>query len=188
MLRAMPSRAERYVAHLDTLTGGAEPRLQPIPSTHDGLDDVIAFVYADEPEPRYLTGVTYGLSLADHADWHGVKPELWISVRSDDPVWALAIGYLAEQLRGACPFVYGDTIDFGQPIAPESAMTAFAVSAPAALDAHQYTLIDIGGAPISIAGCYPVHDTERKYIREHGIDAFWQLDWDLYDVRRPPVV
>ena len=113
MLRAMPSRAERYVAHLDTLTGTTEPRLQPIPSTHAGLDDVIAFVYADEPEPRYLTGATYGLSLADHPDWHGVKPELWISVRSDDPMWALAIGYLAEQLRGTCPFVYGDTIDFG---------------------------------------------------------------------------
>ncbi|MDT7800013.1 MAG: hypothetical protein QOI78_3446, partial [Actinomycetota bacterium] len=115
-------------------------------------------------------------------------PELWISVRSDDPVWALAIGYLAEQLRGTCPFVYGDTIDFGEPIAPESDMTAFAVSAPAGLDAHQYTLIDCGGAPVSIAGCFPVHDTERTYIREHGIDAFWQLDWDLYDVRRPPVV
>jgi hypothetical protein len=67
-------------------------------------------------------------------------------------------------------------------------MTAFAVSAPAGLDAYQYTLIDVGGAPISIAGCYPVHDTERKYIRDHGIDAFWQLDWDLYDVHRAPVV
>ena len=51
MLRAMPSRAERYVAHLDGLTGSTEPRLQPISSTHAELDDVIAFVYTDEPEP-----------------------------------------------------------------------------------------------------------------------------------------
>ena len=184
----MSSRAERYLAHVTALAEGTEPRLQPIPSTQAGLDDVITFVYADYPEVRYITGVTYGLSLAEHPEWHGVKPELWISVRSEDPVWALAAGYLAEQLRGTCPFVYGDTIDFGERIAPESAMTAFAVSAPPNLDAYQYTLIDVGGAPISIAGCYPVHDTERKYIREHGIDAFWQLDWDLYDVRRAPVV
>ena len=66
MLRAMPSRAERYFAHLDTLTETTAPRLQPIPSTHAGLDDVIAFVYADEPEPRYVTGATYGLFLVDH--------------------------------------------------------------------------------------------------------------------------
>jgi hypothetical protein len=188
MLPAMPSRAERYLAHLDALTCGAAPRLQPIESSKPGLGDVIAFVYADHPEPRYLTGATYGLSLADHPDWHGVKTELWISVRSEDPTWVLAVALLAERLRGSCPFVYGDTIDFGERISAESKMTAFAVCAPANLDANQYTLIDVGGAPISIAGCYPIHDVERKYIREYGIDAFWQRDWDLYDVMRPPAV
>lgn len=188
MLRAMRSRAERYLAYLDTLTDGAEPRLQPIPAGRPGLEDVITVIYRDHPEPRYLTGMTYGLSLADHRDWHGIKPELCVSVRSDDPIWALAVGYLAERLRGTCAFTYGDTIDFGEPIAPESKMTAFAVCAPANLDAPQYTAIDIGGAPITLAGCYPIHDVERKYIREHGIDAFWQLDWDLYDVRRAPAV
>jgi hypothetical protein len=40
-----------------------------------------------------------------------------------------------------------------------------------------------------IVGCYPVHDSERRYVREHGLEAFWRgVEWDPFDVRRPPAV
>jgi hypothetical protein len=47
--------------------------------------------------------------------------------------------------------------------------------------------IDVGDdRPINIAGMYPIHGTERQFIRTRGVEAFWKLDCDLYDVRRPP--
>lgn len=184
----MTSRVERYLAHLDQLTAGAEPRFQPIESTKPGLKGVTTLVYEDTP-PGLLAGVTYGLSLADHADWQLGKPELCISVRSTDISWALAVGFLAEQLRGSCPFCYGDTINFGERVSPESEMTAFAVFAPAVLDREDYTGINVGDTkPINIAGCYPIHDAEKQYIQDNGLEAFWDLDWDPYDVTRPPAV
>jgi len=184
----MPSRTERYLAHLDRLSGGVEPRFQPIESAKPGLRGVTAIIYEDLPEPGQLTGLTYGLSLADHPDWRLGKPELCISVRSTDIAWALAIGYLAEHLRGSCPFGYGSTINFGDRVSPESAMTAFAIFAPAILDRDDYLGIDVGDTTINIAGCYPIHDTELRYITDNGLEAFWQLDWDPYDVTRPPAV
>jgi hypothetical protein len=188
MLRAMLSRVERYLAHLDELSGGVEPRIQPIESTKPGLSDVAALVYPDLPDPGLMTGLTYGLSLAAHPEWRHAKPELCVCVRSTNPIWALAVGLLAEQLRGQCPFSYGDTIDFNERISPESAMTAFVVYTPAVLQPPDYTDIDVGDDLITIAGCYPIHDVERQYIHEHGFLNFWKLEWDGYDVRRPPAV
>jgi len=81
------SRVDRYLAHLDALSGGAEP-------------------------------------------------ELCISVRSKDPSCAIVAGNVAQRL----------------------------------------------------AGLFPIHDVERQYIREHGLDPFIQFDWDCYDVARPSAV
>lgn len=180
---------ERFLAHLDGLSGGAEPRFLPVTSTKPGLPRVMVMHYAGLPEPDMSTAVTYGLSLADHPEWHAGRPELTITVASEDDHWGLAVGFLAEQLRGDCPFSYGDTINFGEQIAPESQMTAFAVFAPATLAPEDYTGIDVGDRlPISIAGCYPIFDVEREYIHQHGLRAFWELEWDPYNVRRPPAV
>ena len=35
---------------------------------------------------------------------------------------------------------------------------------------------------------YPTHASERAFIAQYGLEAFWKLDWDPYDVARPPVV
>ncbi len=35
---------------------------------------------------------------------------------------------------------------------------------------------------------YPIHEAEGQYIRDHGLQSFWNLDWDLYDVTRHPAV
>jgi hypothetical protein len=67
-------------------------------------------------------------------------------------------------------------------------MTAFVIFAPAVLPPEAYLGIDVGDPlPVNISGCYPIHESERAFIREHGLEAFWKLDWDPYDVRRPPV-
>lgn len=183
------TRVERYLAHLDQLTGGIEPTFTSVESTHDGLPRLTVLTYEDIPERGMLTALTYGLSLADHADWRLGKPELCLSVASQDKSWALAMGFLAESLRGEAPFCYGNTFGFGEQIAPESAMDAFVVFAPAVLERDDFTGIEVGDRlPINIAGLYPIHAAERLYIGEHGLEAFWAVDWDVYDVGRPPAL
>lgn len=184
----MSSPAQRYLDHLDRLSGGIEPQFQPIESTTPGLPRVTTISYDDVPEPGHVTGFTYGLSLADHPEWQHGKTELCISVDSTDIAWPLAIGYLAESLRVECSFGYGNLLNFGQRISPESAMNAFVVFAPSVLEPDDYTGIDVGDTTINIAGCYPIHESESDYIEEHGLEAFWQLEWDPYDVTRQPAV
>jgi hypothetical protein len=51
------------------------------------------------------------------------------------------------------------------------------VFAPAVLDRDDYLGIHVGdGDHISIAGMYPIYDSERAYIGEHGLEAFWKLN------------
>ena len=42
--------------------------------------------------------------------------------------------------------------------------------------------------PIIIVGMYPTYASERRFINDKGLEAFWRLDWDPYDVNRPAVV
>ncbi len=70
-----------FLAHLDSLTGGLEPRFYPLPSNVEGVPPVACMVYDDMPEPGMLTGVTYGLSEVEHPDWKLGRPELTITVR-----------------------------------------------------------------------------------------------------------
>ncbi|ACU70054.1 hypothetical protein Caci_1128 [Catenulispora acidiphila DSM 44928] len=52
----MTSRVERYLAHLDRLSGYVEPTFQPFPSTSPGLDQVTVMTYLDHPASGYLVG------------------------------------------------------------------------------------------------------------------------------------
>ena len=68
-------------------------------------------------------------------------------------------------------------------------MSAFVVFAPAVLNREDYIGIDVGDTlPINICGLYPIHNAERHYIHEHGLEAFWKLDWNPYDISRPSTV
>ena len=183
------SRVERFLAHLDRVSGGIEPRFTRIASTKPGLHGVTVISYDGVPEPGMLTAITYGLSLAEHPEWRLGKPELAISVGSLDPAWGFELGHLAEELRGECPFSYGDTINVGEPVVPESSLDAFVVFAPAVLGREDYLGIDVGDElPVNIQGVYPIHQSEVAFIHEHGLGPFWDRDWDPYDVTRRPAV
>ncbi len=184
----MPTRVERFLAHLDRVSGGGEPLFFPIDSTRPGLLGVTVIVYEDLPEPGMITGITYGVSLADHPEWRFGKPELCISVQSTDLNWPIALGYIGEAQRGINPFHYGDTITFSE-VTPESEMTSFVMFAPAVLAASDFRDIDVGETvPINLVALYPIHDRERRYIYTHGLEAFWKRDWDAFNVQRPSVV
>jgi hypothetical protein len=83
------------------------------------------------------------LSFVDFAEWTASRPELFISVASEDPAWGLAIGYTA--FRGSeYGFCTGHPVGFGARISEESEMTGFLPFWPVTLpaDKAQFTLSD----------------------------------------------
>jgi hypothetical protein len=99
------------------------------------------------------------------------------------------LGEIAERLRGDCPFVYGSTVDVGASVDPETGLSSFVVFAPSVLNRADYERVELGlNDLVSIVGIYPIHESERRFIIDHGLEEFWRLDWDMYDVSRGPVV
>lgn len=89
---------------------------------------------------------------------------------------------------GASPFSYGNRSNFGEPIADDTRLDGFVVFAPLVVGPDD-SRVDVGNdLPIIIVGMYPTYESERRFINEKGLEAFWRLDWDPYDVSRPAVV
>jgi len=188
-MRGGRRRADNFLAHLDGVSGGREPRFLPVQSTKPGIANLTVMVYDHVPEPGMTTGITYGLSIVDHPLWRLARPELCLTVATMDDVWMYAAGEVAERLRGECPFVYGSTVDVGEPFTPETDMRTFLVFAPSVLDRADYESVELGEDDhVSIVGIYPIHESERRFIVDHGLEDFWILGWDMYDVARGAIV
>jgi len=182
------TRVERYLHHLDSITGGVEPRFLPVPGP-TGQPRVTMLVYQELFAPGLITAFSYGLSLFEHPEWRQGKPELCITVQGDRTDATLAIGRIADGLGGSCPFSYGNVIRLGHPVEPGSGMSTIVVFAPVYLERSQYLNIDVGeDRPIGIAGCYPIHEAEAEHINTQGLQAFWSGDWDPFDLSRPSSV
>jgi hypothetical protein len=180
--------SEKYLQHLDDIFE-QEPEFYSHESAIKGAPDITAIVYKDVPEKGYITAFTYGLSLVKHPDWENGRPELCISVASPHLNWAMVAGYIANQLRGECPFAYGETIHFGQPIAADSTMDAFFIFAPSTIEADDYLDINIGlDYNINIAGLYPIYSSELGLYEKIGLQEFWMHpDYDNYSIDRAPI-
>ncbi|WP_228122730.1 suppressor of fused domain protein [Oceanihabitans sp. IOP_32] len=176
---------EKFMTHLDRIFQ-TEPEYYKEESETNGIAGVTSIVYKDIPEKGMITGITYGLSLGNHPDWKLGRPELIITVDSKDASWAQVAGYLANSLRGNCPFSYSNTINFREKISDESEMDAFLVFAPSILDKKDFANIDIGlNYKINIAGLYPIYASEMEYIDKNGLEKFWKHpNFDMYNVNR----
>lgn len=177
--------AARYLQHLDRIFQ-QEPEIYLEESKIPGLPGVTTFVYKDVPKKGYITGITYGLSLVEHPAWKYGRPELCVSVRSPSLQWARVAGYIANNLRGDCPFGYGQTINFGQRVSDDSEMDAFFIFAPSTLYREDHENIEIGaGYKINIVGLYPMYAEEMKVYEEMGLEKFWHHEgFDNYSVKR----
>jgi len=180
---------ERYLEHLDNIFQ-TEPEFYKNDSLTEGISGVTSIVYRDIPEQGFITALTYGLSLVKHRDWKYGRPELCISVESSNIDWGQVLGFLANKLRGDCPFSYGQTINFREQISDDSEMDAFFVFAPSTLDKGDYSDIDIGtDYKINIAGLYPMYSDELEVYEKIGLEAFWHHpNFDNYSVKRNKII
>jgi hypothetical protein len=177
--------AERFLEHWEKAIGKT-PDLFRGESLTKNLPAVSTLVFRDFPEKGMVTGITYGLSLARHPNWKHGRPELVITMEADDLAWPLTAGIMANRLRGDCPFSYGNTINFGEPIAEGSPLESFFVFAPASLEEKDYVDIEIGkDYKITVAGLYPIYATEIQKINDWGMEKFWKHPgYDLYNPKR----
>ena len=102
---------ERYLEHLSNIFQ-QKPQFYDENSLIDGLPAVTSIVYPDIPEKGFITAFTYGLSLVKHSDWKFGRPELCISVESQNLEWRKIVGYVANKLRGDCPFLMDKLLIF----------------------------------------------------------------------------
>lgn len=181
------NNAELFIQHLDRVTGRSEDVIRQVKSTDPALPHVVVFVYKDWPMEGFITGFTYGLSAANHPDWKFGKPELMISVESQDESWTCAIGCMAEELRGKCPFRYGSTINFHEKVSDESDLDAFLIFGPPFLEKDQQA-VKLKDFTCNIVGMYPMFSSELSLYDELGLEQFWHLpDWDPLNVQRQPL-
>ncbi|MGE8380390.1 MAG: suppressor of fused domain protein [Sphingobacterium sp.] len=180
------SPSEQYLNHLNKIFK-KEPLLFKEDSLDKSLPGVTTIVYENIPEKGMITSFTYGLSLGNHPDWKNGRPELTLTVRSDNFSWGRVVGYLANQLRDKCPFSYGDPIDFQEKISDDSEMDGFLVFAPSIFkNKSDYNNLDIGAKyKIYIKGIYPIYSSEIEVMPKLGFERFWKHpNFDLYNINR----
>jgi hypothetical protein len=161
---------------------GREDSIHKIDSTQPGLPAVYCFFYRDLPEKGTLTAVTYGVSEANHHSWIHGRPELIISLDTNDLSWGIAAAMLAEAARGQHPMGYGSTLSLPKPISHESGMSSFLLFAPSFLDREQ-SRIELPSKTVHLCGAYPLYPGEVSLLGQIGLEAFWHMDgFDMYDV------
>lgn len=176
------STAEIY---LDTLTErfGREDTIKRIEATDNG-PAIHVFYYYDLPEKGCLTSITYGLSIVDFPEWKYGRPELIVSLDTQDESWGLASAYFASQFRGAKRFSYGDLFTTDSPISEESEMAGYFLFTPSFLSKEEYT-IELPDYKVFLSGMYPLYKEEVNLYNKIGLKDFWHLDgFDMYNVNR----
>ena len=163
---------------------GKEDDIRSIESSKPELPAVHCFFYKDLPEPGTMTMVTYGISEANHPDWKLGRPELVVSLDSEDMAWGMAAAHMAEAARGDFAFAYSQILNFDRPISEESEMTAFFLFAPSFLNEEQAKLA-LPSKTIFLYGAYPLYPGETELFERDGLEKFWHTPgFDLYNIQR----
>ncbi|MFH8387503.1 suppressor of fused domain protein [Kitasatospora sp. NPDC018058] len=189
--RDTPGRLSRYLGHLHALTG-VDPVIREILPPGSKLGRALAAIYVDVPKPGYLTGFTYGLSLADHAEWTSSRRELSITVRSDDLEWAIVPSRAIGAMRGISAFRCGRAFGYMERFVDYSDMSSLLLANPAGRWNSGTLDLGSGGSDlgerdvVELVGAYPIYASEREFVRLNGFDAFWDLEWDRFDPLRAP--
>jgi hypothetical protein len=175
---------EIYFSHLTSITGNPKPEVHRVGARDEPSDNVTILVYRDWPTVEMTSAFTFGLSHATHPDWKHGRAELTISMESNNDSWPEAIGRMVSELRGRCPFTFGETINYGKPISTESAMSAFLVFAPIHLTKRE-AQVRLKEYNCIIKAVYPLFEEELGLLERLGLEAFWkQPGWDITSPHR----
>lgn len=180
-----PSKlAKAFAEHLMSRLGEAD--LIRRMDGHEGQPPVHFFVYRNLPSPGKTTYVTFGLCLGNHLEWRYAKPELVLTVDSDEEDWGIAAAYFVRELRGELPFHPGTLLTLEEPIANGSEMTGFVVCAQDVFKGLDAAIM-VGTTCIQFIGLCPIYTEETAVIQDEGIERFVEKLQDPHNPIRPPV-
>src|SRR5438445_8400725 len=107
----MESWVEKYLNHLDTLSGSNAEYYRASPP--DEFPPVSVVTYWGDEETRLITSFTAGLSSVFHPSWKFARPELCISVEWQELRGGWAMCDIAYKIRGGCTFCYVEILYSG---------------------------------------------------------------------------
>jgi hypothetical protein len=181
----MPQNHEVFLEHIENVFGPAAV-IRKHDCPHGGLP-VSVFVYRDIPEEGMITGVTYGLSCCPYPDWKLSRPEIIISMESDDEMWPFAAAYFCAEFRGEKPFSYGDVFTTESPLAKDTKMDGVLVFAQSVVGEEVQT-VQLNDYKVHFSQFYPIYRSELEVYRKIGLERFWKHDgFAMYDPKRPPI-
>ena len=172
-----------YLEHVDALTLREAKFARASPPEDDWPISVIMYP-PDSVDDSYVS-FTAGLSVGTHESWKFGRPELCISMKSQDQGWGWSIGDIAQKLKGNCPFCYGDIVRFGTQMSEESKMSAFVVFAPSFIP-KAATQIPLQDWTINLAQMYPIYDGEIDFIESNGLGPFLSRPGSFFENPRRP--
>lgn len=153
---------------------------------HEGQPPVHFFVYRNLPSPGKITYVTFGLCLGNHLEWRYAKPELVLTVDSDEEDWGVAAAYFVREFRGELPFHPGTLLTLDEAIAEDSTMTGFVVCGQTVFKGADASIV-VGATRIQFIGLCPIYPGESALIQDEGHEAFLQKLNDPDDPTRPEI-
>ncbi len=162
---------------------GKVSSIHRIAAREDHGPEIVVFFFEGLPE-NLLTAVTCGLSSAPNPEWKLSKPELIITLDTNDKAWGLAAGYFASAFFTQKSFSYGDLFMFDTPVSEESEMTGFFLFAPSFLPPPE-DRFELSDRVIHLVGMYPLYPSEIQLYQQIGLEKFWKREgFDMYDVQR----
>lgn len=181
----MPANHEIFLAHIERIFGPADEIKK-----HDcpqGGKPVSVFIYRDIPDKGMITGVTYGLSEYAHPDWKLSRPEMIISIETNDLMWTWAAAYFAAEFRGEKRFSYGDVFTTDGPLAGDTAMDGLLIFAQSILE-REVASVQLNDYKVHFSQFYPIYRSELKLYDEIGLERFWKHEgFAMYDPKRKPL-
>jgi hypothetical protein len=181
----MPKNHEIFVAHLERVFGREEVIRKHAPQ--GGGLPVCVFTYRDFPEKGMMTGVTYGLSFDPHPDWKLSRPEMILSVESEETMWGWAAAYFCAEFRGKKPFRYGDVFTVDSPLARDTRMDGVFVFAQSILH-EEVASVQLNDYKVHFSQFYPIYRSEVKVFDRIGLERFWKHEgFEIYNPKRPPI-
>jgi len=181
----MPKNHEIFLAHTEKVFGRAE-----LIKMHDcprGGIPVSVFIYRNIPEAGMITGVTFGLSCYPHPDWKLSRPEMIISIKTEDIMWAWTAAYFSAEFRGEKRFLFGDVFTTEGPLASDTEMDGVLVFAQSILD-PAVQAVQLNDYKIHFKQFYPIYRSELEVYRNLGLERFWKHEgFGMYDPKRPPI-
>lgn len=169
---------DEYFGHEDEIIGHDCPAGRP---------PVSVFVYRDTPEPGMMTGITFGISLYDHEKWVHSRPEMMVSLETQDIDWLNYLGYFGISFRGEKTFSYGDVFTTDEPLASDTKMDGFFIFAQSLLEPDG-AVIQLKDYKVILGQMYPIYQAELSLYQKLGVQGFIQQEGlDVYDPGRAPL-